>query len=243
MMKRTRIVLFGVLTFFTLHTVADVTRASRMVDRVVLTSEGELLGRVEDLALEEGTLKVAYVVVSVGSYLIDNNLIAVTPQSLTESESGEYLVIPADALVDAPRFNQDSWPDEAQVDIPVIKDERLPPAEVNPGVAEIVGSNRRLTLDQAGQKSVTQFDQPIVRATPSPRTDGQEVQQKTWRAGVLDGSSGDETFRRFDTNQDGYLSRREIAPYFKPGLRFSDYDSDGNGGLDPFEMKVLQENQ
>ena len=112
---------------------ADVTRASRMVDRVVLTSDGELLGRVEDLALQTGSFEVAYVVVSVGSYLIDNNLIAVNPKALRESSSGEYLVIPSDVLEDAPRFNQDSWPNEAQVDAPEIQDETLPPAATNPG--------------------------------------------------------------------------------------------------------------
>ena len=235
--------LLAMLLALPMSLLADVTRASRMVDRVVLTSDGELLGRVQDLALDQDSLNVAYVVVSVGSYLIDDNLIAVTPQTLSESDTGEYLVIPTDALVDAPRFDADSWPDEAQIDIPVIKDTasrdnaNLPPAAPAQGSAEIVGSDRRMTLDQSGETSITQFDRPNrVTATD------QEVQKKTFRTGMIDGSAGDPSFSRFDTNQDGYLSRREIAPYFKPGLRFGDYDSDGNGGLDPFEMKVLQEN-
>ncbi len=94
----------------------EVARASRWVDRVVLTSEGELLGRVEDFGLQEESLKVAYVVVSVGSYLIRQNLIAVTPDSLQESEDGSYLVIAADVLRDVPRFADEAWPAEAQVD-------------------------------------------------------------------------------------------------------------------------------
>ena len=44
---------------------ADVTRASDWVGRVVLTEGGELLGRVEDFALNE-SMAVQFVVVSVG---------------------------------------------------------------------------------------------------------------------------------------------------------------------------------
>jgi sporulation protein YlmC with PRC-barrel domain len=152
--------LIGILSFLGVSAAADVTRASLFVDRVVLTSGGELLGRVEDLALDAGSMQVAYVVVSVGSYLIDDNLTAVTPETLTESETGEYLVIAADALVNAPRFDADSWPDEAQIDVPIVRDERLPPASNDPGVAEIIGGDRRMTLDETGQTAMTQFEKP-----------------------------------------------------------------------------------
>ncbi|MGK0225108.1 MAG: sporulation protein YlmC with PRC-barrel domain [Limisphaerales bacterium] len=228
--------LIGILSFLGVNATADVTRASLFVDRVVLTSGGELLGRVEDLALDEGSMQVAYVVVSVGSYLIDDNLIAVTPETLTESESGEYLVIAADALVDAPRFDADSWPDEAQIDVPVVRDERLPPAMNDPGIAEIVGGDRRMTLDETGQTAMTQFE----KTSPRPAAVS-NIQAKTFHSGVVESGDGNATFKRFDSNRDGYLSRREIASYFKPGLLFGDYDLDANGGLDPFEMKVLQE--
>ena len=231
-----KIVVFLVLALFVTTTAAEVTRASRFVDRVVLTSDGELLGRVEDFALESDTLDVAYVVVSVGSYLIDNNLIAVRPDVLSESDTGEYLVIDTEALVDAPRFDSDSWPEEAQISLPVVT---APTEEEGglrkPGVAEIVASDRRVTIDASGEQSVTEFKQPAVNDIA--------IQGKNFSQGMIDSDRSDPAFRKFDINGDGYLSRREIAPYFKPGLRFSDYDSDGNGGLDPFELEVLQQSE
>lgn len=220
---------------------ADVTRASRWIDRVVLTSEGELLGRVEDFALEEDTLEVSYIVVSVGSYLIDNNLIAVTPASLTESDDGAYLVIPTDALVDAPRFADSAWPEEAQVDAgpidPGAPGSTVGDTDTSAGTAEIVAGDRKLTVDGEGKQSITAIDRP---ATASG-SDG--VRPKTFRTGIKDSGGASPEFIRFDINKDGYLSRREIAPYFGPGLKFSNFDTDGNGGLDPFEMEVLQSRQ
>ena len=222
---------------FAIDSVADVTRASRWIDRVVLTSEGELLGRVEDFALEQETLKVSYVVVSVGSYLIDNNLIAVTPDSLSESDDGAYLVIPTDALEDAPRFADDSWPEEAQIDAGTVESIASDPEPQAARSAEIVASDRRLTLGDDGQASITTFEPAPVATT----SDG--VVPKTHRSGIIDTGGASAEFLRFDVNKDGYLSRREIAPYFGPGLKFSSFDTDGNGGLDPFEMDVLQNQQ
>ena len=232
-----RLLIFVVALGFAIDSVADVTRASRWIDRVVLTSEGELLGRVEDFALEQETLKVSYVVVSVGSYLIDNNLIAVTPDSLSESDDGAYLVIPTDALEDAPRFADDSWPEEAQIDAGTVESIASDPEPQAARSAEIVASDRRLTLGDDGQASITTFEPAPVATT----SDG--VVPKTHRSGIIDTGGASAEFLRFDVNKDGYLSRREIAPYFGPGLKFSSFDTDGNGGLDPFEMDVLQNQQ
>ena len=232
-----RLLIFVVALGFAIDSVADVTRASRWIDRVVLTSEGELLGRVEDFALEQESLKVSYVVVSVGSYLIDNNLIAVTPDSLSESDDGAYLVIPTDALEDAPRFADDSWPEEAQIDAGTVESIASDPEPQAARSAEIVASDRRLTLGDDGQASITTFEPAPVATT----SDG--VVPKTHRSGIIDTGGASAEFLRFDVNKDGYLSRREIAPYFGPGLKFSSFDTDGNGGLDPFEMDVLQNQQ
>ncbi|NKB97716.1 MAG: hypothetical protein GKR90_04330 [Pseudomonadales bacterium] len=218
----------------------EVTRASRWVDRVVLTSEGELLGRVEDFALEEESLKVSYIVVSVGSYLIEQNLIAVTPDSLQESDDGAYLVIAAEALLDAPRFAAEAWPEEAQIDSPPLKAASQASgaaSESDSGSAEIVAAHRRLTVDNEGKMSVTEIEQPQTAISSGG------VTPKTYRTGIIDDQSGEPQFSRFDVNKDGYLSRREIAPYFGPGLKFSSFDTDGNGGLDPFELEVLKSRQ
>ena len=103
--------------------------------------------------------------------------------------------------------------------------------------AEIVAADRKLTLGEDGRSSITTITAPPV----SRSNDG--VVPKTHRSGIIDTGGASPEFIRFDVNQDGYLSRREIAPYFGPGLRFSSFDTDGNGGLDPFEMEVLQSQQ
>ncbi|MEM7001981.1 MAG: PRC-barrel domain-containing protein [Pseudomonadota bacterium] len=219
-------------------TQAEVTRASHWIDRVVLTNEGELLGRVEDLALDQDSLTVRYLVVSVGSYLIEENLIAVSPQTLTESDNGEYLVIPAQTLADAPRFSADAWPDEAQIDMPQAKRApRSAAAPSTPGVAEIVGSRKKLTMDRDGQKSVTDL-------TPAPQVVADPVEPKNLQQGIHQDEVGNRAaLSRYDTNADGYLSPSEVGPYLSPGMRFNDFDSDGNGGLDAFELMVLKEQQ
>ena len=61
---------------------ADVSKASDWVGRAVITAEGQPLGRVEDLAIDIEAAQIKYVVVSVGSFLIEDSLIAVHPDAL-----------------------------------------------------------------------------------------------------------------------------------------------------------------
>ena len=216
---------------------AEVTRASDWLDRIVITSEGELLGRVEDLALNVDSNSLEYLVVSVGSYLVDENLIAVKPDAIDMGDDG-VLTIPTDVLVNVPRFNNGAWPDEAQVyrSRPESSDEggegRM--AQEETATAEIIGARKRLTVS-GGQRSEESIAPPVISRP------GIGIQPKVTRAGINDSTSAHPLFNQFDSDGDGYLSRQEIAPHFHPGLKFSDFDLDANGGLDGFEFEVLQE--
>ena len=72
-----------------------------------------------DLAIDEHSGKVVYLVVSVGSFLIENNLIAVAPDALVPAgtDDGTYLLLAdPNGLKDATRFASDGkWPKKADV--------------------------------------------------------------------------------------------------------------------------------
>ena len=94
---------------------AESAKATNLVGQVVVTADGELLGRVEDIAVNVASKSVDYVVVSIGSFLVDDNLIAVHTDDLGQSEDGRYLVVYSDDLDSARRFGADNWPDSADV--------------------------------------------------------------------------------------------------------------------------------
>ena len=91
-----------------------VMKATDWLGHVVTTRDGKELGTVRDFGIDAHSGKVVFVVVSVGSFLIENNLIAVAPDALvrTRGDAG-VLLLDADTnnLKDAQRFASDSkWP-------------------------------------------------------------------------------------------------------------------------------------
>src|SRR5690606_13294597 len=62
-----------------------VLKASELKGRIVETRDGEELGRVQDFAIDLASGRIGYVVVSVGSFLIEDSLIAVAPDALRQS--------------------------------------------------------------------------------------------------------------------------------------------------------------
>ena len=93
-------------------------KASDWLGHAVTTRDGKELGTVRDFAIDEHG-KVIYLVVSVGSFLIENNLIAVAPDALAPSRANDNvleLAADPDALVKAQRFASDSrWPTKPDV--------------------------------------------------------------------------------------------------------------------------------
>ena len=113
-----------------MRTTGDAPRkASDWLGHAVTTRDGKELGTVRDFAIDADTGKLIYVVVSVGRFLIENNLIAVAPDALGPSRADDgklELDADADALVHAERFASDSrWP--ATTD--VVRDNGHPAAD------------------------------------------------------------------------------------------------------------------
>ena len=236
----TRVYAVLFFAFFIVPVQADVTRVSHWLDRIVVTDDGELLGSVQDLAVNQQTYEIDYIVVSVGSYLVDDNLIAVAPDTFQVSDDN-LLMIEKDALAKAPRFNDDTWPREAQVK-PMPKATPTPRASENSAkpAAEISSARRKLVLGEDGETSVVE----LRRASASSNAPAlaADIAPKTLRDGIFQ-EQPDDTFARFDTDADGYLNRRELGPHMQPNMKFGDFDLDANGGIDSFEFRVLQESR
>jgi sporulation protein YlmC with PRC-barrel domain len=235
----------GVLMSSVWAAAAGTVKASSWVGRVVVTANGELLGRVEDLAVDVEQQQVKYVVVSIGSFLIDENLIAVDPKALGESDDGRYLVVYADNLDRARRFGADTWPDQA--DVMPSASRQSPPEDIaaadqssaaaSSGPQATISDGRRTATLNAGERNAS-----IEQIGGQPEVDRSDVvQPKKYTRGSADAPLlADSEFERLDENNDGYLSRGEIGVRLNKGIRYQDYDLDDNDGIDPFEFQLLK---
>lgn len=235
-------------SLFGLSVQADSTKASSWEGRIVVTQEGELLGRVEDLAVNIGEKTIDFVVVSIGSFLVDDNLIAVHPDALGLSEDGQYLVIYADDLSAAARFGADHWPVRATV-MPSksrLHSEAADAQENEPLVARNAADSNRsrvATISNGRRTSTLKSGMKIERQGAELEVvKPVGVRPKTFKS---NGTSGpllaDSEFDRRDEDGDGYLSRSEIGLRLNQDIRFKDYDLDGNDGIDAFEFQLLKE--
>jgi sporulation protein YlmC with PRC-barrel domain len=224
---------------------ADVGKASDWIDRVVVTSDGELLGRVEDFAIDTTDLSVRFVVVAVGSFLIDDNLIAVAPDALEVSPSGEYLVAYADGLESARRFGSNTWP--SAPDVLASAERGSPPTDVEvpdssdePGGFEedgvaTISDGRRTAMIRSGERSMSvEHDQddaaPESMTTASSSSEGEPDATKLPLP----------SFATLDGNGDGQLDRREIGARLGRTESFTELDLDESGAIDSFEFDLLK---
>ena len=230
---------------------AESTKASAWVGRVVVTTEGELLGRIEDFAIDVENKSVDFVVVSIGSFLIDDNLIAVHPDALGLSADGLYLVLYTDDLDSAQRFGKENWPSTAgvmpsQERVAVnVEPDQVDAENTESGFesnrsATISSANRTATM-KAGEKRATIENRrpPAAQRRVSSRTG--EVARKKFSGDGAPPVMADSEFDRMDDDGDGYLSRREIGARLASGVKFNDFDFDGNEGIDAFEFQLLKE--
>src|SRR5262245_29567623 len=96
---------------------AQMGKASDWLGSLVLAPNGEEIGTIRDFAIDPSSGKVIYIVVSVGSFLIEDNLIAVSPDALSPSGDHQWvLYTDVETLRRAQRFATDKpWPARADV--------------------------------------------------------------------------------------------------------------------------------
>ncbi len=226
---------------FDFGSASAVTKVSALKGRIVQTRDGAELGRVHDFAVDLASGRIAYVVVSVGSFLIQDSLIAVAPDALRQSADADgrlVLETDADTLRNARRFSAGDWPARADVVASAGGSEApgesgtggddqgsgAQDAEAQPrGSATIRSADKTATLS-AGERSI-HYDKhpqppgsgPVPPAKPEPTT----------------------LFGRLDTDGNGVLDRAEIAHQLTRNDKYSDIDKDGDGTIDAAEFDAL----
>ena len=94
--------------------VTNINKASKLMGMSVKNLQDESLGKVDDLAIDPDSGKIAYAVLSVGGFLgINEKYIAVPLNSLTPAPGADHLILDADKqrLDRAPGFAKNKWPD------------------------------------------------------------------------------------------------------------------------------------
>lgn len=214
-------------------------KASEWVGRVVVTTQGELLGRVEDFALDLEQHRIKYIVVSVGSFLIDDNLVAVEPSAIGPAEEGNYLVLYSDDLDTAARFGAGDWPDMADVTASAMGQAKAPddvPESSQDGFEQdgvaTISDGRRTATMKSGDRNMT-LAEPVASSQVLPQS------AKSYPPGADPADLVLPDFERLDQNDDGKLSRREIGPRLARDESFAELDVDDSGALDSFEYERL----
>ena len=97
-----------------------VRSATTIIDNKVVNTEGEQLGNIKDLMIDLDDTQIAYAVLSFGGFLgLGDKLFAIPLEALTfGSRSTEdhtvILDVDKEVLKNAPGFDKDHWPDNAQ---------------------------------------------------------------------------------------------------------------------------------
>jgi len=221
---------------------ADWERGSDLMGRSVETRDGEPLGRVHDFALDVDSGGIHFVVIAVGSFLIEDSFIAVDPAALRDSAGPDRMLVlerEADALRSVPRFADTDWPDSADVvaaaEAPA--GEQAPagePAAGGRGTATISSERKRATLAGGERRIELTEPQPAPAAPGDAATDTGSGEQDRAAPSVPEGP-----FARLDTDGSGVLDRSEIAHEMRRGDRYAEIDTDSDGIIDPEEFAAL----
>jgi len=239
---------------------ATIARASDWLGSIVLTQSGDEVGTIRDFGIDETTGHVEYIVVSVGSFLIENNLIAVRPDALVP-EGDHRFVLQADLeqLKKATRFASDrAWPARAdvvrstKVAAPIPHEEPAPdaaPANANASAdaqatgTATISSKSKLAYLSADERYVKEVEKPATTkptaTTALPPIIESKPQTTTDPAAQAARSSSDARFDQLDRDHDGVLNRAEIATEMGPKDKYSKLDVNADGVIERDEFEAF----
>jgi sporulation protein YlmC with PRC-barrel domain len=94
-----------------------VLSATRLIGNKVVNTEGQQLGNIKELMVDLDDGQIAYAVLSFGGFLgVGDKLFAIPLEALTINPQDHTVILDVDkeVLKDAPGFDKDHWPDNAQ---------------------------------------------------------------------------------------------------------------------------------
>ena len=222
-----------------------VTKASDWLGHAVTTRDGKELGTVRDIAIDERTGKVRYLVVSVGSFLIENNLIAVAPDALVRSSTEDgVLLLDADpsVLAKAKRFASDSrWPAAADVVLAERGSTTMPAptdaGEPGPTAARPTGT---ATIESRSKTAHLSASERVITETAAPTVSRPAAASQKPAPASAVRLPPITPFDTLDKDGDGVLNRSEFAHEMSPKDSYSKVDANANGVIDRDEFDAFE---
>lgn len=93
-----------------------VLSATKIIGNKVVNREGEQLGNIKDLTIDLDDAQIAYAVLSFGGFLsLGDKFFAIPLEALLFIDDHTVILdVDKEALKNAPGFDKDHWPDDAQ---------------------------------------------------------------------------------------------------------------------------------
>lgn len=238
-----------VLSVYAASAQTAVTKASDWLGHAVVTRDGKDLGTVRDVAIDQRSGKVVYLVVSVGSFLIENNLIAVAPDALVAApgdDSRLFLEADAEALRNAKRFASDAqWPTRPDVTRSPGSSVATVPAETPAGEAPAAAAptSGTATIESRSKTAHLSANERVITAMPVPPA---ATPPKAAQASSASSASASRLppitpFDKLDKDGDGVLNRSEFAHQMSPKDSYSKIDTNANGVIDSDEFDAFED--
>jgi sporulation protein YlmC with PRC-barrel domain len=229
----------------------QIVRATDWLGHAVKTRDGKELGTVRDLGVDARTGRVVFVVVSVGSFLIENNLIAVAPDALSRSDVDENVfLIDSDPVMlrDAKRFASSArWPtapdvlrseNVAKSPPPAPTEVLAPAAPTAPppeGTATIESKSKTAHLS-ANERYIKDNAPPPAPPPASPPPPKQAAPTAPGASATSTRPEPITKFDRLDKDGDGVLNRSEFAPVITRKDSYSKIDTNADGVIERDEF-------
>ena len=228
----------------------EVLRATDWLGHAVKTRDGKDLGTVRDLGVDPLSGRVVFVVVSVGSFLIENNLIAVAPDALSRSDSDEnVLLIDSDPVMlrDAKRFaSASTWPTAPDVLRSQSAPKAPPPApseNAAPAAVSAPPAEGSATIESKSKTAHLSANERYIKDTAPPPAPPPVAKPTSSAAGATGTSPRPEPitkFDRLDKDGDGVLNRSEFAPVMTRKDVYSKIDTNADGVIEREEFDAYE---
>jgi len=245
-LKRVSLLAISLAALVAFPATANALKLTDLVGYPVETDSGDKLGNIEDFSIDPETGDLQFVVISIGSFLVENSLIAVDPDALSQAANGDPVVLRMDDLEVAHRFNADNWPDAADVRSVESKDSEDSDGDSSGSSSSALSSTGTATITSGSRKATYENGKREIVNGPIRRTSQNTSYSSSKSKRSARPQRSDRVvpnFKNLDSNKDGRLSRSEIGAQLNQRSGFKELDADNNGSIDDFEYEAYQQRQ